>query len=65
MSTGHEERPFCYLCGKYFGTKKFLKTHYKTTQKEFKDMTESEGEENNQLTKDIKKAKKKKRKTKK
>ena len=45
MSGEHEESPFCYLCGKYFGTKKFLKNHSITTQRELQNMTESECEE--------------------
>ena len=59
MSAEHEESPFCYLCGKYFGTKKVLNNRSISTQKEFQDITESECEENAQVTKDKKKAKKK------
>ena len=59
MSGEHEESLFCYLSGKYFGTKKLLKNHSKNTHGELQDITESECEENVQDTKDKKKAKKK------
>ena len=59
MNGEHEESPFCYLCGKYFGTNKLLKNHSITTHRELQDMTESECEENVEATKDKKKAKKK------
>lgn len=61
MSTEHEECPFCYFCGKYFGTKKFLKDHNSSKHKELHDMTESESEDNTQLTKHVKKVKQKKK----
>ena len=59
MSEEHEECPPCYLCGKYFETKKLLKVHHSETHKEMQYMTESEHEEDAHETKDKKKVKKK------
>ena len=61
MSTEHEECPFCYFCEKYFGTKKFLKDHNSSKHKELHDTTESECEDNTQLSKHVKKVKHKKK----
>ena len=59
MNAEHEECPYCYLCGKYFGTKKLFKSHNSETHKELQDMTDSECEKDPHDTKDKKKVKKK------
>ena len=61
MSTEHEECHFWHFCEKYFGTKKFLKDHNSSKHKELHDTTESECEDNTQLTKHVKKVKQKKK----
>ena len=59
MSVEHVKTWPCYLCGRYFGAHKILKNHNISTHKEYQDMTEIECEENDQVAKDKKKAKKK------
>ena len=61
MSTKQKDCPFCNFCKKYSGIKKFLTDHNSSIHKELHYKTKSECEDNTQLTKHVKKVKRKKK----